>query len=80
VTNLSNDEALQVDSTGRATLTLRDCSIVTVPATGVTIDRDTAVRMALTAIGSCALGDLGSVSGSYVADDGTKVCYLNPGR
>jgi hypothetical protein len=41
---------------------------------------DDAVRRALTVIGSCALSDYGSISGYYVADDGSKTCYSYPGQ
>ena len=79
--NLNNETNNQCSaSNGRVTITLRNCSIITVCGSGVTsIDNDTMVRRALTAIGKCALNDFGSVSGYYIADDGSKTCYLYPG-
>jgi hypothetical protein len=66
---------------GRATITLRNCSITTTCGTRETaIANDDAVRRALTAIGSCALSDMGSISGYYIADNGDKTCYLYPGK
>jgi hypothetical protein len=65
----------------RATITLRNCSITTKCGPDVTaVLNDDAVRRALTAIGSCALSDYGSISGYYIADDGSKTCYLYPGQ
>lgn len=78
---LNTDNELTCGSNGRATLTLRNCSIVVACAKGQTsAPADTAVRRALTTIGSCALNDHGSISGYYVADDGSKTCYLYPGQ
>lgn len=66
---------------GRATLTLRACSIVTKCAASQTgIVNNDAVRRALTTIGTCALSDYGSISGYYNAEDGSKTCYIYPGK
>jgi hypothetical protein len=66
---------------GLATITLRNCSITTrCGSSSTTISNDDAVRRALTAIGSCALSDYGSISGYYIADNGDKTCYLYPGK
>jgi hypothetical protein len=79
--NLNNDTPLTCGSDGRATLTLRNCSITTKCAAGMTtVVPDDAVRRALTTIGKCALNDRGSISGSYIADDGSTTCYLFPGQ
>ena len=79
--NLNNDETLSCGSNSPATITLGSCSI-TVKCTGgpVTVEQSLVVRRALTTIGSCALSDYGSISGYYLADDGTKTCYLYPGQ
>jgi hypothetical protein len=59
---------------------LGSCSITTTCGPSETaIANDDAVRRALTAIGSCALSDYGSISGYYIADNGDKTCYLYPG-
>ena len=80
--NLNSEAtALTCGSDGRATMTSGSCSITTACGRGVTtIERDTAVRRALTAIGACALNDHGSIWGYYIADDGSKTCYLYPGK
>ena len=65
---------------GRATLTLRLCSITTTCVGDTGVSADAAVRRALTTIGSCALNDHGSISGYYTAEDGAKTCYLYPGQ
>lgn len=82
--NLNNDATLScgsTSSTSASTLTLGSCSI-TIKCTGgpVTVETSLAVRRALTTIGTCALSDYGSISGYYLADDGTKTCYLFPGQ
>lgn len=78
---LNSDAQTTCDSNGRATMTLRNCSITTACAKGVTsISKDEAVRQALTAIGSCALNDHGSISGYYIDGSGNKTCYLYPGK
>lgn len=78
--NLNNDNGITCDSNGRAILTLRNCSIVATCKPGVQVDPDTSVRRALTTIGTCALNDHGSISGYYIAADGSKTCYLYPGQ
>lgn len=80
--HLSNDsETPCTGKTGLATLTLRNCSIVTKCGSGETaVVNDDAVRRALTTIGKCALNDRGSISGYYVADSGAKTCYMYPGQ
>ncbi|KAF8815075.1 hypothetical protein BYT27DRAFT_7156236 [Phlegmacium glaucopus] len=79
--NLNVDSPLTCGSDGRATITLRNCSITTKCAAGqTTVVPDDAVRRALTTIGACALSDYGSISGYYIADDGSKTCYLYPGQ
>ena len=80
--NLGNDATLTCKSGGPAvTISLRNCSITTKCGERVTeVTRDDVVRRALTTIGACALNDLGSISGSYTAADGTKTCYLYPGQ
>lgn len=79
--NLNQDASLSCDSTGRATISSATCSIVTLCAAGMeSIATDIAVRRALTTIGSCALSDYGSISGYYVAGDGSKTCYLYSGQ
>ena len=79
--SLNSDETLTCESNGRVTISSGNCAIVTACAAGVTtVERDTAVRRALTAIGSCALKDHGSISGYYISDDGSKTCYLYPGK
>jgi hypothetical protein len=77
--NLSSEATLKCES-GRATITSGLCSITTACGKGTkTIENDAAVRRALTAIGSCALNDHGSISGYYIAE-GSKTCYLYPGK
>ncbi|KAF8147984.1 hypothetical protein B0H34DRAFT_270768 [Crassisporium funariophilum] len=78
--NLNNDE--EIDCTyAPVTITHQTCSIMTKCTNGkATLTKDDAVRRSLTAIGSCALSDLGSISGYYLADDGAKTCYLYAGR
>ncbi|KFY50491.1 hypothetical protein V495_00231 [Pseudogymnoascus sp. VKM F-4514 (FW-929)] len=78
---LASGELLDL-TTGRAIISLRNCSIVAKrPNRGVdAADEDTVVRMALAGIGHCALLDFGSISGSYTDEGGMKVCYLYPGR
>lgn len=62
---------------GQVTITYQTASIVTMyNANAETITYDNMVRKALTAVGSCALSDYGSVSGSYVDDSGQKTCYM----
>jgi len=79
--NLGSEHETTCGSDGRALLKLRNCSITTKCGAGVTaVSDDTAVRRALTAIGACALNDYGSISGFYTADDGSKTCYLYPGK
>lgn len=79
--NLNNEDTLSCGSNSPATISLRNCVIVTACGSGVTsISKDDAVRRALTAIGSCALNDHGSISGYYIAADGSKTCYLYPGK
>ena len=78
--NLNVETTLTCGSDGRATLTLRNCSIVTTCKVGTTVVPDDAVRRALTAIGTCALNDHGSISGYYIAADESKTCYLYPGK
>lgn len=76
-----NDDNQTTCTNGRATITLSLCSITTKCGAGETaITNDDAVRYALTAIGSCALNDRGSISGYYIADNGDKTCYLYPGN
>lgn len=76
--NLGNDDELACEN---ATITLRNCSIVTKCAAGeTTVARDEVVRRALTSIGACALSDYGSISGTYTTENGAKTCYLYPGR
>ena len=78
--NLNNEDQTSCTG-GRATITLSTCSITTACGAGVTaVTNDDAVRRALTAIGSCALNDRGSISGFYTADNGDKTCYLYPGK
>ena len=81
-TFLNSDETLTCGSSGLVTISFRNCTVVTRCAAGVStpVEADTAVRRALTAIGSCALNDRGSISGYYIADDGSKTCYLYPGK
>lgn len=77
--NLGDDTTIACDRDQRATLNLRNCSIVTKCVTGqTTVEVDTMVRRSLTVIGKCALSDRGSISGYYIADDGSKTCYLYP--
>ena len=69
----------------RASIYLRKCAIVTAcpdsEYAAKTVEVATAVRLALTAIGSCALSVDGStISGYYDAADGSKTCYLDPER
>jgi hypothetical protein len=80
--NLMNvDNVLTCGSDSRATITLRTCSIITKCAQGqMSVVPDEVVRRALTTIGTCALNDRGSISGYYVAEDGSKTCYLFAGR
>ena len=80
--NSLNDETnVPCDSTGRATISLRNCVITTACASGVTsVVTDTIARYALTTIGTCALKDYGSISGYYISADGSKTCYLYPGK
>jgi hypothetical protein len=75
--NLNNEETVAVVE-GRAVITHKTCSIITMSA-GTTPSmptHDDMVRRALTAIGACALSDYGSISGTYTAEDGTKTCYM----
>ena len=78
--NLDQYLSLPCGSQGSVTLTYKNCSIVATCKTGTSVERDRTVRRSLTAIGACALTDRGSISGYYIADDGSKTCYLNPGR
>jgi hypothetical protein len=79
-TNLQTEDQTSCTG-GRATITLRNCSITTTCGAGVkTVDNQEAVRRALTAIGSCALNDRGSISGTYTEDGGARTCYLYPGK
>ena len=79
--NLGNDTELACGSASRATMTLGTCSITTKCASGVTtVVPDDVVRFALTTIGTCALNDRGSISGYYLASDGSKTCYLYSGQ
>jgi hypothetical protein len=79
--NLGSEDTLTCGSNSPATITSGTCSITTACGSGVTsINKDTAVRRALTAIGKCALNDYGSISGYYIAGDGSKTCYLYAGR
>ena len=83
VGNYLNNDASAACSNGLATLSLRNCVIVTPCPSGATtssIDNDTAVRRAWTAMGYCALNDHGSISGYYIGDDNVKTCYLYPGN
>ena len=68
---------------GRATITLRNCSITTTCGVGeAAVMNQEVVRKALTAIGACTLNDRGSISGSYTEDQdngGARTCYLYPG-
>ncbi|GLB44754.1 hypothetical protein LshimejAT787_1800910 [Lyophyllum shimeji] len=76
-----DDETSCDARTGRATISLRNCAITTACAEGVSqVSVFDATRRALQAIGTCATSDLGSISGYFVADDGSKTCYLYPGR
>ena len=76
-----NSEVQTLCVGGRATISLRNCVITTTcGALEIDISNDVAVRRALTAIGSCALNDYGSISGYYIADNGDKTCYLYPGQ
>lgn len=80
--NLSNEDNVPC-ANGLATISLRNGAITTVCASGqdvASIDKDTMVRRALTAVGFCALNDHGSISGSYTGDDGVKTCYMYPGQ
>jgi len=79
--NLGNDTEVTCGERGRATITLRLCSITTKCAKGQSaVVPDLVVRRALTSIGACALSDYGSISGSYTSDDDrSKTCYLYPG-
>lgn len=80
--NKLGDET-QLDLTnGSATITSKQCSIVAKQTSGATsVDVDTVARMALTAIGQCALNDFGSISGYYTDSQlGIQVCYLYPGK
>lgn len=78
--NLGSEAQASCTGAGYATITLRSCSITTTCGPGETaIENDEAVRRALTVIGSCALSDLGSISGYYIADNGDKTCYLYAG-
>jgi hypothetical protein len=86
--NLNNDKELQVPcGSDHATITLGACAITTVNTncggggggnTGISTDE--VVRRALTAIGTCALNDRGSISGYYLGQDNLKTCYLYPGQ
>jgi hypothetical protein len=77
--NLGSEVQTACTPGGLATITLRNCSITTrCSSSSTTISNDDAVRRALTAIGSCALSDYGSISGYYIADNGDKTCYLYP--
>lgn len=77
--NLNDDRAVPVEN-GKAVLKHPGASIVTVaPAGQTSFLRDDMVRRALTAIGSCALKDYGTISGYFIAEDGSKTCYLYPG-
>ena len=80
--NLNNDATLSCGgSNSPATITLGSCSITVKCTAGpVTVEQSLVVRRALTTIGTCALSDYGSISGYYLADDGTKTCYLFPGQ
>ena len=79
--NLNEEATLTCGGNSLAKITSGSCSIVTACGAGTsTIATDTAVRRALTAIGKCALNDYGSISGYYIADDGSKTCYLYPGQ
>lgn len=65
------------------TLTLGGASFVTKCTNGpgtASFTADDIVRRVLTVVGKCALSDVGSVSGYYMADDGAKTCYLYPGQ
>ena len=79
--NLNVETKTPCGSDGRSTISLNNCAITTACGQGVTeIASDDSVRRALTAIGKCALNDHGSISGYYIADDGSKTCYLYPGQ
>ena len=79
--HLNNDTELACASTSLTTITLGSCSVTTKCGSGTTtITPDDAVRRALTVIGKCALSDHGSISGWYLTEDGTKTCYLYPGK
>ncbi|GJJ74140.1 hypothetical protein EMPS_06498 [Entomortierella parvispora] len=77
---LNNDETPTVTEGTMANVTYGTAAIVTTNVAGVgAITYDDMVRRALTAVGSCALSDLGSMSGSYVTSDGQRTCYLFAG-
>ena len=78
--NLGNDDSLSCGSRGSVTITYENCSVVATCKAGTSVTRDIIVRRSLTAIGACALKDYGSISGYYIADDGSKTCYLYPGK
>jgi hypothetical protein len=77
--HLNNDTSLGIANI-KVMRSLGSCSIVAVSSVPLTIDEGTMARRALTAMGACALSDLGSVSGYYTDPDGSKVCYLYPGQ
>jgi len=78
--NLGSEAQASCTGAGQATITLGTCSITTTCGSGETaIANDDAARRALTVIGSCALRDVGSISGYYIADNGDKTCYLYAG-
>ena len=77
--HLQNDSDV-LFSSGRAAITLRTASIVTLLPQGQSpVDYDYMARSALTTVGACAKVDLGSISGVFV-DPKThvKICYLYP--
>ena len=78
--NLNNNSPLSCGRDCTVTITLRNCSIVTTCNDGTDVIPDTMVRRSLTAMGACTLDDQASISGYYIADDGSKTCYLYPGR
>ncbi|KXN73157.1 hypothetical protein CONCODRAFT_15655 [Conidiobolus coronatus NRRL 28638] len=79
--HLNDDATEKLTSNKFFTISYQTASIVAKVEHGnQEITKDDMARAALTAVGSCAYNDFGSISGSYTRDDGVKVCYLYAGR
>jgi hypothetical protein len=80
--SLNSEDLVECDATTRRATISRGNGVITTacPQSMTSVSKDAMVRRALTTVGSCALNDYGSISGYYIADDGSKTCYLYPGQ